>query len=161
MTTCLSETGGYLCAMTYVGREIQPFNVNIMKCRNCGAEMPEGTNFCPACGSSQVVNNGTQTAPGAVVGFILGLLGMCFVWFPLAGLPLSIIGVVISGKGKKKVEMNPSGYTGAGLLTAGQVMGIIGIIISAIYLVILLIGGALLGGSLSSFMDLSELFSSL
>lgn len=57
--------------------------------------------------------------------------------------------------------MNPSGYTGAGLLTAGQVMGIIGIIISAIYLVILLIGGALLGGSLSSFMDFSELFSSL
>ena len=155
------EAGSYLCAMTYVGREIQPFNVNIMKCRNCGAEMPEGTNFCPACGSSQVVNNGTQTAPGAVVGFILGLLGMCFVWFPLAGLPLSIIGVAISGKGKKKVEMNPSGYTGAGLLTAGQVMGIIGIIISAIYLVILLIGGALLGGSLSSFMDLSELFSSL
>lgn len=155
------KAGSYLCATTYVDTEIQPFNVTIMKCRNCGAEMPEGTKFCPVCGSSQVVNNGTQTAPGAVVGFILGLLGMCFVWFPLAGLPLSIIGVVISGKGKKKVEMNPSGYTGAGLLTAGQVMGIIGIIISAIYLVILLIGGALIGGSLSSFFDYSELFSSL
>lgn len=129
-----------------------------MFCSKCGAEIPEGAQWCPKCGAQQggVVTNPIpvqqavstlpQTAPGAVAGFILSLAGLLVDWIPIAGLVLSIIGTIICGKGKRQVAANPAAYTNAGLLTAGHVIGIIGIVCGAIYLLIWLIWVVILGG---------------
>ena len=128
-----------------------------MFCSKCGAEIPDGAQWCPKCGAqqgtqvqpqpqSQAVNTQPQTAPGAVAGFILSLAGLLVDWIPIAGLVLSIIGTVICGKGKKQVAANPAAFTNTGLLTAGHVIGIIGIVGGAIYLVIWLIYALIFGG---------------
>ena len=126
-----------------------------MFCPKCGAEIPEGAQWCPKCGAQQgtppqtpiqPANTPPQTAPGSVAGFILSLAGLLVDWVPIAGLVLSIIGTVICGKGKKQVASNPAAYTSTGLLTAGHVIGIIGIVCGAVYLVIWLIYAAIFGG---------------
>jgi len=126
-----------------------------MFCSKCGAEIPEGAQWCPKCGAqqgtptqtpTQPTNYQPQTAPGSVAGFILSLAGFLADWIPIAGLVLSIIGTVICGKGKKQVASNPSAYTNTGLLTAGHIIGIIGIVCGAIYLVIWLIYAVIFGG---------------
>ena len=78
-----------------------------MFCSKCGAEIPEGAQWCPNCGAQQSTptqtlqrpESQTQTAPGSVAGFILSLAGFLADWVPVAGLVLSIIGTVICGKG--------------------------------------------------------------
>ncbi|MBQ4183783.1 MAG: zinc-ribbon domain-containing protein [Bacteroidales bacterium] len=125
-----------------------------MFCSKCGAEIPEGAQWCPNCGAQQSTptqtlqrpESQTQTAPGSVAGFILSLAGFLADWVPVAGLVLSIIGTVICGKGKKQVAANPAAYTNTGLLTAGHIIGIIGIVCGAIYLVIWLIYALIFGG---------------
>ena len=126
-----------------------------MFCSKCGAEIPEGAQWCPKCGAQQGVPNQTppqfnntqpQTAPGSIPGFILSLAGLLVDWVPIAGLVLSIIGTVICGKGKRQVAANPSAYTNTGLLSAGHVIGIIGIVCGSVYLVIWLIYAAIFGG---------------
>lgn len=124
-----------------------------MFCSKCGAEIPDGSQWCPKCGAQQgvqapvqPVSTQPQTAPGSIAGFILSLAGFLVDWIPIAGLVLSIIGTVICGKGKKQVAANPSAYNNTGLLTAGHIIGIIGIVAGAIYLVIWLIYAVILGG---------------
>lgn len=126
-----------------------------MFCSKCGAEIPEGTQWCPQCGTRQgtatpaenPVVNTPQTAPGAIAGFILSLAGLLLDWVPIAGLALSIVGTVICGKGKKEMAAKPGNYTNTGMLTAGHILGIIGIIGGAIYLMFWLISVVILGGS--------------
>ena len=117
-----------------------------MFCSKCGAEIPEGAQWCPKCGTRNGMPTQPQTAPGSIVGFVLSLAGVLVDWIPIAGLVLSIIGTVICGKGKKQVAANPSAYNNTGLLTAGHIIGIIGIVAGAIYLVIWLIYAVILGG---------------
>lgn len=93
-------------------------------------------------------------APKSVGGFICGLLGFLLEWFPLIGLILSIVGVALCSKGKKEVAKDPQAYTGTGLLTAGQVLGIIGIVVGAIALIFTLIWCIILGnGGFFSLME--------
>lgn len=126
-----------------------------MFCSKCGAEIPEGAQWCPKCGAQQGAPVQTptesgnvlpQTAPGSIPGFILSLAGLLVDWVPIAGLVLSIIGTVICGKGRRQVASNPSAYTNTGLLSAGHVIGIIGIVCGAVYLVIWLIYALIFGG---------------
>lgn len=89
-----------------------------MKCNNCGKEIPEGTKFCPECGSSQkeepieaeavkVETEETKTDKGDVssknrlvaclLAFLLGGLGIhsfyCGkTWIGIAQLALTILG---------------------------------------------------------------------
>lgn len=88
---------------------------------------------------------GSKKAPKSVSGFVCGLLGLLLDWFPLLGLILSIVGVALCCSGKKEVAKDPQAYTGTGMLTAGQVLGIIGIVVSAIVLVFTLVWCVILG----------------
>lgn len=131
-----------------------------MFCTNCGAEIPSGTIICPQCGvptnSTQTTTtaHGSKMAPKSVGGFICGLLGFLLEWLPLIGLILSIVGVALCSNGKKEVAKDPQAYTGTGLLTAGQVLGIIGIVVGAIALIFTLIWCIILGnGGFFSLME--------
>ncbi len=71
----------------------------------------------------------------AVAGFILSILGIvCGFgfwsgWLSVAGLPISIVGLVLSVSGGKKLRANGQP---AGLGTAGMVIGIIAVVITTI-----------------------------
>ena len=134
-----------------------------MFCPNCGAELPEGTLVCLKCGVPTSPQNNvsattqSQRAPKSVGGFICGLLGFLFDWMPIVGLVLSIIGVVMCSRGQKEVRKNPAAYSNSGLLTAGMVLGIIGIVASSIVLIITIVWGVILGnGGFFSIMEIME-----
>jgi uncharacterized membrane protein len=74
--------------------------------------------------------------PGAVGALVCGILAIVFCWFPFAGLPLGIIALVLAIKAKKAVSQNPGKFAPGGMRTAGFVLGIIGTVFSAIYLVV-------------------------
>lgn len=123
--------------------------------------MPNGALVCPQCGTrqestTQSFNNVPQSAPGAIAGFIVSLIGFLLGWLPLAGLAISIVGTVICSKGKKEMNANPGIYTNKGLLSAGYIIGIIGIIGGAIYLLITAISALILGGSFFSILDFAS-----
>lgn len=140
-----------------------------MFCSKCGAEIPDGSQWCPKCGAQQgvpvqnleqnpnlAINAQPQSAPGAVSGFVLSLAGLLLDWTPIVGLALSIVGVVLCSKGKKEVATKPAVYTNTGLLSAGQVIGIIGIVGGIGMLIVALVSVLILGGSFFSILDFAK-----
>ncbi len=129
-----------------------------MFCKNCGNEIRDGVQFCPACGqpvnggqnTDPVRENGHSSAPGtkpptggaetdamAIVSLILGvasivlaIAGSCAVSMPMIiiGLACGVLAIVMSSMSKKN-------HGSSGFATAGLVLGIIGLIIAAIVLV--------------------------
>jgi hypothetical protein len=87
-----------------------------------------------------------QTLPNAVTVLVLGICSIVFGCL-FIGLVLGVVGLAISGTPKRMYEQNPGQYEGIGMLTAGRVMSIIGIILGALYLIyyvicVLIIGAA-------------------
>jgi hypothetical protein len=70
------------------------------------------------------------TAPGATASLVLGILSIFCCGFILG--PLAI---VYSNKAKAAIFANP-GYTGAGMATAGMVLGICGLVLHVIGLIL-------------------------
>ena len=63
-----------------------------------------------------------SNGPG-IAGMVLGIIGVVTFWFPFVGLPVSVIGLVLSSVGMKR-------FTGKGFAVAGLVLTIIGVILS-------------------------------
>lgn len=79
-----------------------------------------------------------ENAPYSVVTLVMGILSLvtgCF----CAGLVLGIIGVVYGSKGKKEVSANPRKYKGTGMLKAGHILSIIGLVLGAVSFICVLI----------------------
>ena len=87
-----------------------------------------------------------QPLPNATAVLVLGICSIVFSCF-FIGLALGIIGIVLSGKGRKMHRENPGTYSGYGQLNAGFIMSVIGTILSALYLVYWIIVVAVLGGT--------------
>lgn len=135
-----------------------------MYCKTCGAEILDGAVVCPKCGvptNPSSVTNGsavaTEKAPNSISGFVFGLLGFMLDWFPIVGFILSIVGVSLCSKGKKAILMHPGRYTGSGFLTAGQVLGIIGLVVSSFVLLATIIWGIVLGEGFWFFLEILDL----
>lgn len=75
-----------------------------------------------------------QTLPNAVAVLVLGICSIVFSCF-FIGLILGIIGLVLAGKGRSLHRENPDLYEGWGMLNAGFIMSIIGLALSAIYII--------------------------
>ena len=93
------------------------------------------------------------TAPNSVVALVLGITSLVFGCF-FVGLVCGIIGLVLANKGLTKYKESPSLYNGCGMLTAGKVTSIIGIIFGGIYTLWYIICILILGASFG----FSELF---
>lgn len=65
----------------------------------------------------------TQTNGPGIAGMVLGIIGVLSFWFPFIGLPVSIVGLVLSSVGMKRV-------TGKGFAVAGLVLTIIAVVLS-------------------------------
>lgn len=86
-----------------------------------------------------------QNAPNAVASMVLGISSLVFGCF-FVGLVLGIIGLILGNKAQAAYNANPDLYTGEGMIKAGRITSIIGIILGAVAilwsLIALAIGGA-------------------
>ena len=85
-----------------------------------------------------------QKAPNSVASLVLGILSLLSGCYGV-GLILGIIGAVLAGNGLKAYNANPGMYTGEGMLKAGKILSIIGIVFGGISLLtslIMIISGA-------------------
>ena len=76
-----------------------------------------------------------QKLPNSTVILVLGILSIvtCFCW-GIIGLICGIIAVILAFKEEKLYKSEPDRYTGIGNVTAGKITGIIGIVLSLIYI---------------------------
>lgn len=82
--------------------------------------------------------------PYAVAALVLGICSLLFGCF-FVGLVLGIVGIVLANKGLNAYRLTPEKYTGSGMLTAGRVMSIIGVVFGSIYVVYYIIAVAIIG----------------
>jgi hypothetical protein len=75
-----------------------------------------------------------QSNSKAIVSLIMGVLSLLI---PFIGIVLGILGLIFAAKSKQ--EMKLTGETGNGLVTAGKVCSIIGIILNVIVILIFLV----------------------
>lgn len=129
-----------------------------MYCKNCGTQIEDNSSVCPKCGEHIIRTDypGQATiakpkAPNSISGFVCSIVGL---FIPFVGFILCIIGIVLSCKGKKAVTRNPEAYSGTGFLTAGLVIGIVGLVFSLITIFYFILAGAILGGTAMTFMNL-------
>jgi hypothetical protein len=90
----------------------------------------------------QIYNNGHEQVPNATATLVLGILSIITCWlYGVPGIILGIIALYISGPGKIAFKNNPSLYSVASYnnLKAGRICAIIGLSISALYLLIFFI----------------------
>ncbi len=82
--------------------------------------------------SNQIGNTNLTRKPQGlgIAGMICGICGLCLSWFPIIGLPVSIVGTVLSGVQREKIWRGEG--DGEGFVAAGSSTGILGIVISII-----------------------------
>ena len=102
-------------------------------CTSCGAALSDGAAYCASCGApvaagvgmSASVSTG-QTNGKAVASLACGIGG--FVVLPLA---LSVVALVLGYQARRELAERP-GEGGAGLATAGIILGWVGIALGAL-----------------------------
>lgn len=129
-----------------------------MKCSKCGKEVESTWSFCPYCKAEITANVTTAEvqpqppvqqvayAPVQVVGkkndglciasMVLGICGI-FPFYPL-GIILGTLAIVFWKKGKDNLTGNQF-LKGAGMATAGLVCGIIGVVISVGFWIVIIV----------------------
>lgn len=78
------------------------------------------------------------TAPYAVSSMVLGIASLVVSGLGIT-LVLGILGLIFSNKGLAEFNAHPEHYTGDGMLRAGKVTSIIGIVLSSIALVAIIL----------------------
>jgi len=94
-----------------------------------------------------------QTLPNSTATLVMGILSIVFGCF-FVGLILGIIGLSISGKGRKMYRENPTAYDGYGALNAGYIMSLIGTILGGLYILYYVVLVLIIGGTAFSLMNL-------
>lgn len=94
-----------------------------------------------------------QTAPNAIASLVLGISSLVFGCF-FVGIVLGIIGLVLGNKGLAEYNANPDKYDGEGMLKAGRITSIIGIVLGGIYVVYYIVAVLILGAAGFSLMEL-------
>jgi len=82
-----------------------------------------------------------QTLPNSTLILVMGILsilGCCCYGIP--GLIFAIIAIVLSNKATKLYMEAPENYSGYGNVKAGKIMGIIGIVLSIVFVLIIIWG---------------------
>lgn len=132
-----------------------------MYCARCGAQIPDGSAYCPKCGQPTAqhtqggagptsmnpgtgpgydANNAPATDSNGVVILVLGIVSVVFAFvYTIIGLICGIVGLVLGSKAKQNSTI-------AGMTKIGYILSLIGVIISAALLVVAIIGGLALVG---------------
>lgn len=102
---------------------------------------------------SDIFNNPRQELPNATAILVLGIISIVgCLCYGLPGTVCGIIALVMSGKAKKLYEANPDLYTPASFknMNAGRICAIVGLSISALYLILIIIWLIAFGASLAT-----------
>lgn len=106
----------------------------LMTCLRCGSSIAIGNQICPTCRaitSPDGIYHGPKTnAPGAVASLVCGIIGMF-----ICGIVLGPIAIVQSNKAKAAMKDDPT-LGGAGMATAGMVLGIVSLVTFAVFFMI-------------------------
>ena len=102
--------------------------------------------------------NQTQNAPYAVAALVLGICSLLFGCI-FVGFVCGIVGLVLANKGLAVYLQNPAQYSGYGMLRAGKVTSILGIIFGAIYVCYYIIAVVILGAAGFAWLDWMSMFS--
>ena len=104
------------------------------------------------------MENQKQNAPYAVAALVLGICSLLFGCF-FVGLVCGIVGLVLANKGLATYQTNPDLYSGYGMLKAGKITSILGIIFGAIYVFYYIIAVVILGAAGFAWLDWMSMFS--
>jgi len=94
--------------------------------------------YPPPAGYSAYVVPATPPDKGmgfAVTGLVLGIIAIVSSWYPFLGLPIPIVGIVMSALGRRSVSYR-------GMATAGLVLSIIAIVIGVLTTALVIIAVA-------------------
>jgi hypothetical protein len=95
-------------------------------CPHCGRVYRETLKVCPSCKKAPTPSGDytgpVTNAPGAVAALVYGILSIF-----ICGLIFGIVAITKAGEAHKAIAKDPT-LGGAGLATAGKVIGIIGIV---------------------------------
>ena len=86
-----------------------------------------------------------QKLPNALAVLILGILSIPSCCFYGIGLVFGIIALVLAKKDTAIYALNPDGYDGFSNIKTGKILAIIGIVLSAIYIVLIIAVVAIFG----------------
>lgn len=86
--------------------------------------------------------------PNAVAVLVLGICSIAIGCIYGIGLVCGIIGIVLSTKGRQMYKENPEMYSGWGMLNAGFIMSIIGLVWSGFIILMAILGVAMLGSGM-------------
>ena len=130
-------------------------------CPKCGANVPDGTTYCPTCGAplyfqeapvqNVPANNAAAASAAGTPCMVLGILSLVF---------SGLVGLILAIVGKSKVrsyeqQFGPAtGKAKAGkiLTTLGMVFSIIALVFSIIYMIViigLMASGKVSGGNIA------------
>lgn len=103
---------------------------------------------------------GGQPVPNSVAVLILGILSIVFCWcYGLLSAVMGIVALVLANTGEKEYKLNPHLYSLSSYknLKAGRICAIIGLSLSALYILLiiiyLIIFGTLAFGSLGAILE--------
>ncbi|MEI6348626.1 MAG: CCC motif membrane protein [Bacteroidota bacterium] len=116
--------------------------------------MENETNLTPNQPQPQYMPPLQQPVPNATAVLVLGILSIVFCWcYGIIGLVLGIIALVLANKGTALYQENPAQYTEGSFknLKAGKVCSIVGLSISALYLVIVIFYIVVIGVAATSY----------
>jgi len=94
---------------------------------------------------------GVPPIPGAIISLVFGIISLVFCWYfmiPIVGIILCIMclifGIIAMNKGKNAINLynqTPDQYKkgSLGLAKAGKILGLIGLILNAIFIIISII----------------------
>lgn len=104
------------------------------------------------------MENQAKNAPYAVAALVLGICSLVLGCF-FVGFVCGIVGLVLANKGLAVCNQTPGYYSGSGMLRAGKVMSIIGIVFGAIYILYYIIAVIILGAAGFAWLDWMNMFS--
>lgn len=95
-------------------------------CSSCGKTIKKDALMCPFCGVQQGTNLQLKkdNKGAAVASLVLGLVGLIAWLFPLAGFPVTIVGLIMGIVGQKSTKR--------GMATAGVIISMVGFIATII-----------------------------
>lgn len=96
------------------------------------------------------LNTPVQPKPNAPYGVAALVLGICSIVSScfMVGLVLGIIGLVLSSKGYKEYYLDPARYKNEGMLKAGKILSIIGIVLGGMYVLYIVAVALIVGASI-------------
>lgn len=95
--------------------------------------------------SEEQKSNGMATAS-----LVLGIISIVLFWTGWVGIIVGVLAIIFGVVGKNKIKSNPSLASSKGKATGGLVMGVIGTILSGVWIYLILMAAAKLAEEMAN-----------